>query len=30
MPKDIIELLEQNFKLEALELVLKHQSQDGI
>lgn len=29
MPKDIIELLEQNFKLEALELVLKHQSQDG-
>lgn len=29
MPKEIIELLNENFKLQALELVLKHESQDG-
>ncbi len=29
MPKELIELLEQNYSLQALELVIKHKSQDG-
>ncbi len=29
MPNDLIELLEQNYDFKALELVIKHQSQDG-
>lgn len=29
MPNDLIELLEQNYSLKALELVIKHKSQDG-